>query len=302
MFFVPVIAGYMAVEYFSSEVPSVFKANEAYLERNENSFETLVLGSSQMQSAVNPQWLDSPTLNLASGDQHHDTDFKLLKGIHESLPNLKTVVLEVSYSHFELPHNGKDFWKNTLYLKYYGINNFERHTYFKDRLLYLSNPRFFSERMKERFYQTKELVSYNEFGFNMKNYEGQFKVLGYDEKKIAKVPNFKINRVPNPYIFEINTNLFHKMLSFLKEQNYKVIIAKVPMYKTYHPRRNPDILRRRDSVLTSVLQKYSNTELLDQEENSADYSPKDYWNQSHLNPDGALKFTALLNEKLNASK
>ena len=271
------------------------------MEREQNGFETLVLGSSQMQNALNPKWLDSPTLNLASGDQHHDTDFKLLKGIHENLPKLKTVVLEVSYSHFELPHNGKDFWKHALYLKYYHINTFERSTYFKDRLLYLSNPRFFSERIEEYFIQKQELVAYNEFGFNTKNYEGQFKVLGYDEEKIAKVSNFKINREPNPSIFQINTALFHEMLDFLEEENYNVIIAKIPMYKAYHPRKNPGILRRRDSVLTSVLQKYSNTQLFDLENNTTDFNVKDYWNQSHLNPDGAKKFTARLNQLLNAS-
>jgi hypothetical protein len=63
LFFVPVIAGYLVVEYFSLHLPSVFRANEAYMEREQNSFETLILGSSQMQSAVNPEWIDSPTLN-----------------------------------------------------------------------------------------------------------------------------------------------------------------------------------------------------------------------------------------------
>ena len=292
----------MVMEYFSAQLPSVFKVNEAYIQQEQNQFETLVLGSSQMQSAVNPEWLDSPTLNLASGDQHHDTDFKLLKGIQgKNLSNLKTIVLEVSYSHFELPHNGPNFWKHSLYLKYYDINTFERSTYFKDRLLYLANPRFFSERINEHFIQKQGFTDFNAFGFNTENYEGQFKVLGYDEEKIAKVPNFKINTKPNAYIFKTNTALFIEMLDFLVEKNFKVIIAKLPMYKTYPARRNLDILKRRDSVLASVLQKYPNTQLLDLENNTTDFNVNDYWNQSHLNPDGAKKFTARLNEFLNAS-
>ena len=117
LFFVPVIAGYLVMEYLSRDLPSVFKANAEYIERENDNFETLVLGSSQIQSAINPEWLDSPTLNVASGDQHHDTDYKLLKFFQKNIPQLKTVVLEVSYSHFELPHNGRDFWKNALYLK-----------------------------------------------------------------------------------------------------------------------------------------------------------------------------------------
>ena len=96
MFFLPVVAGYLVMEYLSLGLPSAIKANQEYVKRANNNFETLILGSSQIQSAVNPEWLDSPTLNLASGDQHHDTDLKLLKGFKPKLHNLKTVVIEVS--------------------------------------------------------------------------------------------------------------------------------------------------------------------------------------------------------------
>jgi hypothetical protein len=50
-----------------------------------------------------------------------------------------------------------------------------------------------------------------------------------------------------------------------------------------------------------VLQKYPNTQILDQENNTTHFTVKDFWNQSHLNPDGAEKFTAQLNQLLNAS-
>ena len=295
MFFLPVVAGYLAMEYLSLGLPSAIKANQEYIKRVNDNFETLILGSSQIQSAVNPEWLDSPTLNLASGDQHHDTDLKLLKGFEPKLTDLKTVVIEVSYSHFELPHNGKDFWKNALYLKYYNVNCFERNTYFKDRLVYLSNPRFFSEKINEQYIKKNTIMKFNDHGFNTENYEGQFKVLGHDEEKIAKMPRFKINTEPNLEIFATNTRLFYEMLDYLSEKELVVILAKLPMYKTYHAKKNPAILRRRDRVIADVLQKYHNVKLLDLETDTVLFKVNDYWNQSHLNPNGAKKFTAWLN-------
>lgn len=300
LFFVPVVAGYLVMEYLSLGLPSVIKANQTYIESTQDGFEALVLGSSQIQSAVNAEWLDSSTLNLASGDQHHDTDFKLLKGFVPKLTQLKTVVIEVSYSHFELPHNGVDFWKNSLYLKYYNVNCFERSTYFKDRLVYLSNPRFFSKKIDEQYIKKSSKSRFNEFGFNIENYAGQFKVLNHDEEKIANMPRFKINTEPNLKIFATNTQLFHEMLNYLNEKELTVIICKVPMYKTYHDRKNPAILRRRDSVLAAALQKYPEVKLLDLETDTVYFKVKDYWNQSHLNPEGAKKFTASLNSIINA--
>ena len=286
------------MEYLSLSLPSAIKANQEYIERTNDNFETLILGSSQIQSAVNPEWLDSPTLNLASGDQHHDTDFKLLKNIQPKLHNLKTVVIEVSYSHFELPHNGKDFWRNALYLKYYNANCYERNIYFKDRLVYLSNPGFFSERISEQYIKKKTTIKLNDHGFNTENYEGQFKALDHDEEKIVNMPRFKINTEANLEIFAINTQLFYEMLDYLSEKELVVILTKVPMYKTYHAKKNPAILRRRDRVITDVLQKYHNVKLLDLETDTVLFHVKDYWNQSHLNPDGAKKFTAWLNALL----
>lgn len=298
IFFIPVVIGYLMVEYFTLELPSSFKANKEYIEKNKDDFTTLILGSSQIQSAVNPEWLSSATLNLASGDQHHDTDLKILQAFVPRLKQLKTVVIEVSYSHFELPHNGPDFWKNSLYLKFYDVNAFERPTYFKDRLVYLSNPSFFSKKINELYFDETREASYNNFGFNTQNYYGQFKTLDFDQTKIDAMRSFKINQTPNKSIFKVNTELFYRLLDYAQAHNLKVVLCEVPMYKTYHKKKNPSILHRRDSIVSEVLKKYPNTQLLSLENDTLTYSVKDYWNQSHLNPKGAKKFTATLDQLL----
>lgn len=298
IFFIPVLAGYGIAEYLTLQIPSSFATNAAYMEGRENQFEQLILGSSQMQQSVNPEWIHSPTLNLASGDQHHDTDFKLLKGIAPRLPKLKTVILEVSYSHFEIPHNGKDFWKNNFYLKFYDINNFERAVYFKDKLAYLANPPLFAKRIKNYYIDGERKEVYNEFGFNTNAFFGQFELLKHDEERIANITRFKINRIPNLEIFKKNTSLYFEMLDYLKEQEYQVIISKVPMYKTYHTQKQPDILKRRDSIISETLKRYHNVTIFDLEQDTLNFEVYDFWNQSHLNPKGAKKFTARLDSLL----
>lgn len=299
LFFIPVVLGYAVMEYLTLNLPSGYKKNSALLKTKAETIEVLVLGSSQMKDAVNAALLKQPAINLASGDQHHNTDFKLLQGVLPKLPNLKTVVLEVSYSHFELPHNSKDFWKHPVYLKYYGVNCFERNTYFKDRLIYLSLPPFYSEKIYDHYIERKDPAGFNSFGFDTLNYSGLFMNLKYNEKEIAK-KRFKINLTPQPEIFATNTSLFFDFLDYLKERDLKVIICTAPMYKSYLPVRVPEILARRDSILQLVSNKYSNIEFLLHEEDTLGFKVKDYWNQSHLNPDGAQKFTQLLQKKLDS--
>lgn len=296
-FFIPVVVVYCIVEVVVLNIPSQFKINNDILENRPSKIEAIIIGSSQVMSATNPEWLAMPSINLASGNQHHDTDFKILKKLVPELPELKTIVIEVSYSHFELAHNGKNFWKNSIYLTYYNTNCFERRTYFKDKLLYLSNPSFFSEKLNE-YYVGGEKVAYNEFGFNYTDTYQQFARLDFDREKIDKMKRFKINLDPNLPVFKDNAKVYFELLGYLKREHKNVIIACPPMYKTYVRKRNSEILNRRDSMLLLTTKRFENVTILNLETDTINYSVKDYWNQSHLSPSGAKKFTRSLDSLL----
>ena len=86
----------------------------------------------------------------------------------------------------------------------------------------------------------------------------------------------------------------------MKKQHLNVILVTVPLYKTYLDERNPNIVRRRDSVISEILKKYDNVILLNKETDSLQFKVEDFLNENHLNPDGAKKFTALINQKLDS--
>jgi len=293
-----VLLGYLAVELLTLNLPMNYKTTSQFLNSHQDNIEVLILGSSQMKDGVDPSQLDKLSLNMASGDQHHNSDFKLMKGIIDRLPNLNTVVLEVSYSHFELPHNSKDFWKNSIYLKFYKVNAFERNTYFKDRLIFLSHPPFFAKKMYSHYIKKENQSTFNSFGFDTNNYSGRFKDLKYHEAEIAKT-RFKINLNPDLEIFENNTQLFIKMIAFLKEKNINVILCHTPVYKTFLQKRLPEILKRRDSLISMILRENPEIRSLNKEEDTIHYDVYDFTNQSHLNSKGAKTFSQSLNDILN---
>ncbi|QIE58315.1 hypothetical protein G5B37_01640 [Rasiella rasia] len=298
LFFTPVVIAYCVIEYYTLQLPMSFKAISTYMHKDADKFEVLVLGSSQMKGGINPEYISQPTLNLAGGNQHHDTDFKILKQLLDSFPALKTVVLETSYSHFELPHNGKQFYKNNAYLKYYGVNTFERQTYFKDKLIFLSNPKLFSERILDNYSNNGRKYGFNTYGYDTLNYPGLFEDLQYNEAKISEKKVFKINKTPNTELFATNTALFFDMLEFLESKNLNIILCEAPMYKTYLPQRVPEILYRRDSIIMVAKLRFKNLTVVALETDTINYSARDYWNQSHLNPKGGEKFSKQLDSVL----
>ncbi len=298
-FFIPLIIVYAILEILVLNIPINYKVFGNYLNKHASEIEVMALGSSQMKCGFNPALSVERAINLASTSQHHNEDFKILKGTINRIPNLKTVIIEVSYNHLELPHHPKDYWKNSVYLKYYGINTFERPTWVKDKLIYLANARFYSHKLMDHYFYKTDKSQLNEYGFDTNNYEGVFKKLNYDETKIAE-HKFKIITREDLTIFNTNTVYLFKMIDFMKEKNLNVIICTVPLYKTYLNKRNPNIVRRRDSVLSEILKKYKNVTILDKETDTLQFTAKDFLNENHLNPDGAKKFTALVNRKLDS--
>ncbi len=92
-------------------------------------------------------------------------------------------------------------------------------------------------------------------------------------------------------ISEMSVNI----LDYLADKKLNVVITTLPMHRYYLRDRNPNILRRRDSILELVLKNYNNVRAFRKEEDSINFKTSDFINHNHLNPLGAEKFTSELN-------
>ncbi len=297
LFFLPVVILYSLAEYAAASIPNVYSVTGKYLNENKKEFEVAIFGSSQIKNSVNIQFLDKSAINLSSTGQHHNTDFGLLTSLRDSFPNLKTVVFEVSFGHFEIPHNSVYFWKHAPFLKYYNANLFNRKTYFSDKWLLKSNPGVLSEIMYAYAVKDVSQSTFNKYGFEYNFFEGKFKNLNYNEGLIIKKP-FVIGNTENLKIFKYNVSYFYTMLNYCEKEKLNVLIISPPTYHNYVEKRNPNIVRRRDSIIDEVLKKYPNAHYFNDEED-ADMVLRDFRNENHMSPNGAKKFTIKLNDTLN---
>ena len=286
VFFIPVIAIYVILELLVLQLPFNYINVSKHLASEGKNIKILTTGSSQMKCAVNPKFIDQQAINFGSTSQHHNTDYNIITQTKDRLESLEVVILELSYSHLELPHNSKFFWKNNVYLKYYNVNNFERKTYFKDKFIFLSRPDIYSKAIINHYIKHKEIAEFNRFGFEENQFVGIFEKLNYDDAKIP-TKSSELNTSESSYLFEKNTEFLYKMLDYLAEKKLNVVLTSLPMHRYYLRDRNPNILRRRDSILKLVLKNYKNVRAFRKEEDSINFTTSDFINHNHLNPRGA---------------
>ena len=297
LFFIPVVVIYVLIELMVLNIPENYINNSNYYKNNQDKIEVMIFGSSQMAGAINPEFFDKPSICFASASQHHKLDFTILRQLLPRTENLKYVVLELSTSQLELRHNSKNFWKNTVYLKYFGVNAFERKTYFKDELIFLSNPDIYSKKLSEYYIKNKNDFQLNKYGFDTNSFNGIFNKLDYNETLINQLKATS-NQLENPKIFKYNTLFLYSILDYLKEQNIRTIITTLPLYKTYRANLNSKIVKRRDSIISVIKMKFPEVIFIESERDSI-FNIRDFNNFNHLNPKGAEKFTKKLNEILN---
>lgn len=110
------------IEWRLSKLPNSHTLKKEYLETHLGDAEVLVLGSSQLFYAVNPEQMSRPTVNLANVSQTPWYDAALLEKYIDRLPRLKVVCMHVSYSSFfaDLSSN-TEYWRDYFYERYWGL-------------------------------------------------------------------------------------------------------------------------------------------------------------------------------------
>ncbi|MGK0377071.1 MAG: hypothetical protein ACJA1Z_000879 [Patiriisocius sp.] len=300
LFFLPVVLLFIIIELLVLNIPASYINRSAYFETEKDSIEIAVFGSSQVDTGLNPVYFDQPSISFASKSQHHDLDNAIFTQTLHKMPKLKTVVFELSYAHLEIPHNGADFWKNNVYLKYFEVNAFNRATYFKDKLIYISSPRLFSKQLTDYYIKKKDFSGFNKYGYDSLNYGFIFKNLNYNQDAIDQLP-IELSGMENLRVFDYNVPYFLSMIENVLNENLQVVICTMPLEKNYLKTREPSVLIRRDSILDLIGKRYAGVKIFRKEEDTLNYNPTDFRNHNHLNPQGAEKFTKELNEFLKAS-
>lgn len=85
-------------EFAARRLPSPYRYKDQWLHAHGGAVKTLVLGHSQLYYGLRPELLGDSVFNLANISQSPHYDLALLEHYIDSLPNLRTVIMPVTYS------------------------------------------------------------------------------------------------------------------------------------------------------------------------------------------------------------
>ena len=295
LFFIPVIIGYAIIENTTRNLPLSPKIKSDFYKKYQEDIEVLVLGASQNRDAINPEFLSQKALNIAFPDQDYYVSSKLLEHLGPTLPSLKTVIVPITYGHFETAPNQKETWKNSMYRYYFGATVSDKFTYFKDNLLYISHPEYYAAKTNE-YKKGISNIDCNEYGYNRDVGKSLFYKFAYDSLSIAEQPVHIAPNTPRPKFIPENVEKLKAILDFCVQQNYTIIFVETPTTKRFKEQRIPEVLRRKDSILSFITSDYKIQYI--HAESTDTYYIKDHRDNNHLSPQGAEKFTKRLNSFL----
>ena len=101
LFFAPVVVAYLVIDFAVLQIPQSYQNKAAYLNTHGQSIQAAGFGSSQMQNAINPEFLDVEAINFGSTSQHHKLDFEILKQIKKSLDPGQVLFAPEAWSIFQ---------------------------------------------------------------------------------------------------------------------------------------------------------------------------------------------------------
>lgn len=295
LLFSPILLFLIYLEYNLSGIQNSYSYKRNCLEKQIDSIEVLVLGSSQTAYGVNPIYFSKKGYNLANISQTLYYDAQLTLKYIDRMPNLKKVVITISYFSFgEQIHDGVEAWRDYCYyqfwdIKYPEIQNLDLGKYSKiflytPKLSFLYFTQNFNVNLIEGLHQNGYL--FNDTTLNELNISDQ---LGYQRVRAHNLA-FNENRIT-----ENKTDL-EILVNELNKRNIIPVIITPPVYVTYSKYTNKENLKRNQETVRSICERYQCkyfNYFTDER-----FVKSDFYDNDHLNFIGASKFSKIINNEI----
>lgn len=253
---------------------------------NSDDIETIITGLSYAKYAVNPELLKYKAVNCALPKQDLYYDFNIVKNIINFGRNkLKVVIIGLSYYSFEYDESLSKAKLRSFYLYKDIVNLLHNYNNVNNNL---GNLFMLKNEVSKNFKieAEKYISEYSIRNFQLKSVDDKI----YEGKKVALI-NCKKNY---PKTVQENKHILESYLKLLNENNIKAIICIFPVTRYY---RNYFDIRLKEQfyyILNEICKSYNFT-ILDFF-SSNKFCEYDFRDSSHLNLNGANKFTKIIND------
>ncbi len=285
-------------EYRLYHMPNDYALKKNILDNNLDT-STLIFGTSHAMTGINPIFLDEKAINLAYSNQPLYDNYKILDQNRSRLPNLKRVIIGVSYFSLEFTAaKTPEYWREFLYERYWNIS--------PETSLHLFDLKRFS--LLLLYGQRESLIFASKF-FNrneaIEGILGKIEATGYQASDahrqiVNEADHTKLltshQTQMNPDNIKNNASYVVSMVNATRDSGAKPILISMPLFgqapsETY-------------ALMQKTLHGISAAQHVPYLNYTRDprFAASDFSDAEHLNPSGAEKFTKILNADLKAIK
>lgn len=280
--------------------------------------EVLIIGSSSVETGLNPQYFDMKTFNLAFNAEDVYYNYSVLKKYEDQMPKLKIIVFGLTSVAFDfieenfLPHLAKDyFWDLDIYPQSKRIDKIllnslifkiHQHTFIPDLVLYGKMPRAIN-------YINEDNVPQEFFEQHVEGLlRNGFRAYGYNDISEIKLENHANSQVDlflsyvtkdKHIIQQENKEYIEKIIKIAQNKNIKIILVRTPTSVYFRNKLPQDYADLFLENIKSILDKYPEVKFYDFSNYDSLINIKDFLNSNHLNCLGAKKMSIMLNSILS---
>lgn len=295
----PFILVCVGLELYLTFSESTFYNKASYLKTHLDTAEILILGSSHNQNAINPDYLDHSSINLAYGGQDISIDSALFFNYAPKMDHLKAVVLELGYTTIN-DKREKDYFRLPWYYKYYKVELFPL-PLLKKWSIYASSPTYFNRLLKDKLNPNRYVYKINRNGFIENDFPGILDSLHYSIEALQPyytkaIQTYKQNDATNNMAQNFNT--IKHIIAYCNDRHIKVFVTSPPIYLNRSDFENEEKAQMLNQFITDLTQDASPYYL--NFENNEAFTVKDFKDFTHLNSDGAKKYSLLLSHEISS--
>ncbi|MDD7794389.1 nucleoside-diphosphate sugar epimerase/dehydratase [Clostridium sp. 'White wine YQ'] len=274
----------------------VFRAYSSYFNCTKP-LDGFITGISYAEVGIDTAQLSYDAINVAVSSQDLFYDYQWAKMILNNQDigaDVRFAIIGMSYYSFEYDLS-KSSLKDRVYKYYPFFRESRNHTVPQEIIdnyvkFEQASSEIFKKDYNSTFYNLLKAINESSWNNNVSNVMNKEKI-----EKDKTVIERDCNKDYPETVVE-NTKILREYILLLKSKKIKPIIVICPTSKVYYTNFSERIKEEYKSIMNKMKDEFD-VEILDYFD-STDFLDEDFYHISHLNKNGAIKFTKLLNDRL----
>lgn len=290
IFSMPLFLLLIFLETTTRNIPNSYSYKYNYIKTHGYDIQAISIGHSQLHDGFAPAHFYIPAFNLSNSAQNYIDDYYLLKEVIQFLPNLKIVILPIGYMNVGAQNEDYSLSERSCYYHKYMNVNYEGLLPLK-YALECFDPYKASEKIYMYYFEGTDMIGCDSLG-RRNHYLKDRKIDG--PKKIQEEFNLGEHDAKN-MIIQYEYYLL-AIIEMLQKKGIHILLVSPPYYWERFYSINKQQQNFAINFAKGIQHKYQiyycNLEC------DTAFQDRDFYDDSHLNEYGAVKFTNKLNAAL----